>query len=128
MAQIRSIIDDRRPGTLADRIGVTLSGLCLMHCIASAIFFASVASIGAVMLNPLFHEIGLVLAIGFGLFALVRGTLDHGHMLPFGVGCTGIGMMAGGLAHPHGEAEVLATMIGVVIVALAHDLNLRAAR
>ena len=48
----------------------------------------------------------------FGDKVCLRGTLDHGHMLPFGVGCTGIGMMAGGLAHPHGESEVLATMIG----------------
>lgn len=120
--------EDGGRSTLLDRAAIGLSGLCLIHCVASAVFFASVASVGAVLSSPLFHEAGLVIAVIFAAIALTRGVLQHGMLLPFGVGCFGIGMMCGGLAGPHGANEVLATMAGVACVALAHDLNMRANR
>ncbi len=110
-----------------DQLAMGLSGLCLVHCLATTIFFASVASVGGVFLdNHLFHEIGLIIAIGFALITLVSGVLSHGYMMPFAVGSFGLGMMAGALARPHDGSEVLATMIGVAVVALGHDLNRRA--
>ncbi len=120
---------DSRPLTSlsGDQLAMGLSGLCLVHCLATTIFFASIASVGGVFLeNHLFHEVGLAIAIGFALVTLVSGVLSHGYMMPFGVGCFGLGMMAGALARPHDGSEVLATMIGVAIVALGHDLNRRA--
>lgn len=111
-----------------DRLAIGLSGLCLMHCVGTALFFASVASVGGLFHAHWVHEAGLVLAIGFALIALVRGAFAHGFLLPFAVGCFGLGMMAGALALPHGGDELLATMIGVAIVAFGHDLNLRAGR
>lgn len=110
-----------------DQLAMGLSGLCLVHCLASTILFASLASVGGLLLNPLFHEIGLAVAIGFALVTLVVGVLSHGYMMPFAVGSFGLGMMGGALARPHDGSEVLATMIGVAIVALGHDLNRRAA-
>lgn len=110
-----------------DQLAMGLSGLCLVHCLATTIFFASVASVGGVFLdNHLFHEIGLIIAIGFALITLVSGVLSHGYMMPFAVGSFGLGMMAGALSRPHDGSEVLATMIGVAVVALGHDLNRRA--
>ncbi len=109
-----------------DQLAMGLSGLCLVHCLASTILFASLASVGGLLLNPLFHEIGLVVAIGFALVTLVVGVLSHGYMMPFAVGSFGLGMMGGALSRAHDGSEVLATMIGVAIVALGHDLNRRA--
>lgn len=110
-----------------DQLAMGLSGLCLVHCLATTIFFASIASVGGVFLdNHLFHEIGLIVAIGFALITLVAGVLSHGYMMPFAVGSFGLGMMAGALARPHDGSEVIATMIGVTVVALGHDLNRRA--
>lgn len=119
---------DSRPLTslTGDQLAMGLSGLCLVHCLASTIFFASVASVGGALLNPAFHEVGLVIAIGFALVTLVSGVLSHGYMMPFAVGCFGLGMMAGALSRPHDGSEILATMIGVAVVALGHDLNRRA--
>ena len=112
-----------------DQLAMSLSGLCLVHCVATTVFFASVASVGGVMLdNHLFHEVGLVIAIAFALITLVSGVLSHGYMMPFGVGCFGLGVMAGALSQPHDGSEIVATMIGVAIVALGHDLNRRATR
>ena len=110
-----------------DQLAMGLSGLCLVHCLATTIFFASIASVGGVFLdNHLFHEIGLIVAIGFALITLVAGVLSHGYMMPFAVGSFGLGMMAGAPARPHDGSEVIATMIGVAVVALGHDLNRRA--
>lgn len=111
-----------------DRLAMGLSGLCLVHCLGTALFFASLASVGGLFHAHWVHEVGLLLAIGFALAALVRGVFVHGFLLPFGVGCFGLGIMGGALALPHGSDELLATMIGVAIVALGHDLNQRAAR
>ena len=126
-AMVRAARDSRPLTSLSgDQLAMGLSGLCLVHCLASTIFFASIASVGGALFNPAFHEIGLVIAIGFALVTLVSGVLSHGYMMPFAVGSFGLGMMAGALSRPHDGSEVLATMIGVAIVALGHDLNRRA--
>ena len=109
-----------------DRVAIGLSGLCLVHCLASAILVAMLASAGGMLLNPLIHEIGLVFAIGLGMVALGRGVLEHGFMMPAAVGGLGLGVMAGALTLPHDGAEVVYTIIGVAILALGHDLNRRA--
>ena len=114
-----------RSGAL-DRIGIALSGLCLVHCLGSAIVLAMLASAGGIFLNPLFHEIGLVLAIGLGMIALGRGIVEHGFMMPSAIGGLGLGVMAGALTMPHDGAEVIYTVVGVAILALGHDLNRRA--
>ncbi len=111
---------------MMDRMAIGLSGLCLAHCLASAVLVAMLASAGGVLLDPIFHEIGLLLAIGLGLLALGRGTVEHGFMMPAAVGGLGLGVMAGAFTLPHDGAEVIYTMIGVAILALGHDLNRRA--
>jgi hypothetical protein len=126
-AIVRAARDSRPLTSLSgDQLAVGLSGLCLVHCLATTIFFASIASVSGVLDNHLFHEVGLVIAIGFALITLVSGVLSHGYMMPFAVGSFGLGMMAGALSRPHDGTEVLATMIGVAVVALGHDLNRRA--
>ena len=61
-----------------------------------------------------------------GAFALVRGVLSHGMMIPAAIGGLGLGVMAGALALPHDGTEAVYTVIGVLILALGHDLNRRA--
>ncbi len=128
VAAVRAAREARPLTSLSgDQLAMGLSGLCLVHCLATTVFFASIASVGGVFLEShLFHEIGLIVAIGFALITLVSGVLSHGYMMPFAVGSFGLGMMAGALSRPHDGSEVLATMVGVAVVALGHDLNRRA--
>ena len=109
-----------------DRVAIGLSGLCLVHCLASTILLAVLASAGGLLLSPAIHEVGLLLAIGLGLIALGRGIIEHGFMMPAAVGGLGLGVMAGALSLPHDGAEVVYTIVGVAILALGHDLNRRA--
>jgi hypothetical protein len=110
-----------------DRMAIGLSGLCAVHCVASTILLAAMASLGTALLNPIYHEIGLGFAIIFGVFALGRGALRHGYLMPVASGSLGIGMMAGALSLPQdGGLETLATVMGVMLLSLGHDLNRRA--
>jgi hypothetical protein len=118
-------VDSAKSGAV-DRLAIGLSGLCLVHCLASAIFVAMLASAGGLLLHPAIHEVGLVFAIGLGIAALGRGIVDHGFMMPSAVGGLGLGVMAGSLAMPEGGAGTVYTVIGVAILALGHDLNRRA--
>ena len=78
-----------------DRMAIGLSGLCVVHC----------------------------LAMMLGAFALGRGIMEHGYMMPSAVRSMGLGVMAGALSLPHDGTEALYTVIGVGILALGHQLN-----
>ena len=114
------------PTTRLDRIAMGLSGLCVIHCVASAALIALLASAGALG-SPLIHEAGLALAMLIGAYALGRGLLEHGFLLPPAIGSLGLGVMAGALTLPEGGHEAIYTVTGVLIVALGHRLNFIAA-
>ena len=110
-----------------DRLAIGLSGLCVVHCVASSLLLAALASAGSTLLNPAFHEVGLTIAIGFGVIAMGRGVMIHGYMMPPAIGGMGLGIMAGAMTLPHdGGYETIWTMIGVALLAMGHDLNRRA--
>ena len=109
-----------------DRLAICLSGLCVVHCIASAVLVAMLASAGGVLLDPAFHEVGMMLAIGLGLFGLGRGIVEHGFMMPSAIGGLGLGVMSGGLTIGHGGLGTIYSVVGVLILAQGHDLNRRA--
>jgi hypothetical protein len=67
-----------------------------------------------------------MVALPLGAIALGRGIVSHGYMMPSAVGSLGLGVMGGALTLPHGDLEVLYTLVGVGLLALGHDLNRRA--
>ena len=69
-----------------DRIAMGLSGLCAVHCIATAVLLGLVASAGGILGKPIIHEVGLALAMILGAIALGRGMREHGFLLPCMVG------------------------------------------
>src|SRR3954468_4982238 len=123
--RLRSVLVRAESGVI-DRMAIGLSGLCLVHCLASAIFVALLATAGGFLLNPAIHETGLVFAIALGIAALGRGILLHGFMMPSAIGGLGLGVMAGSLSLPEGGLGTIYTIVGVAILALGHDLNRRA--
>lgn len=111
-----------------DRAAIALSGLCVVHCLSTAVFFGLLASAGGIFENPLFHEVGLVLAIALGALALGHGAFTHGSLKPIMIGIVGLGMMAFALTMDHGWQESVVTLAGVAILAFGHMLNRRAGR
>jgi hypothetical protein len=115
------------PTSRLDRIAVGLSGLCLVHCLATAVLLGLLSAAGGFLGAPIIHEVGLTLAMILGSIALVRGILEHGFMMPSAIGGLGLGVMAGALTLPHDGTEALYTVVGVMILALGHRLNAMAA-
>ena len=106
-----------------DRLAIGLSGLCLVHCLASAVLLTLLSAVGGFLGAPVIHEVGLVLAMILGTVSLGRGIVAHGFMLPSAVGGLGLGVMAGALSLPHDGTEAIYSVVGVLIVALGHRLN-----
>jgi hypothetical protein len=106
-----------------DRIAMGLSGLCLVHCLATTVLLALLSAAGGVLGAPIVHEVGLTLAMIMGAIALGRGILEHGYSMPSAVGGLGLGVMAGALTLPHNGTEAIYTVVGVGILALGHRLN-----
>jgi hypothetical protein len=110
-----------------DGIAIGLSGLCAIHCLATAVAIGLLSSVAGLLEAPIIHEAGLVIAMALGAIALGRGALRHGLMLPVAVGALGLGVMAGALSLPHGwSGETAYTILGVALLAFGHELNRRA--
>jgi hypothetical protein len=117
-----------RPASFIDRLAICISGLCVVHCIATLIFVTVLASAGTYFLaDPRIHEYGLAIAIALASAALLRGVIRHRRLLPIALGGSGLLLMAAGLMVEHGIAEAVVTIAGVSLVASAHRLNTRAA-
>ena len=111
-----------------DRLGMALSCLCAVHCIASVVVVAMLGLGGSFLLNPAIHRVGLALAMLIAGVAIGLGAVRHGRRAPFVVAMMGLSFMGGALAVPHGTEEAVLTVIGVSLVALGHVLNVRGLR
>lgn len=110
-----------------DRIAMGLSGLCVVHCVTTAVLLGLLASAGGFLGKPIIHEVGLSLAMILGAIALGRGIREHGFVLPAVVGLTGLAIMGYALSLHETGLEPVYTIAGVMILALGHRLNLMAA-
>ena len=108
-----------------DRVGITLSGLCLIHCVAGLMLVTVLGIGGEWLLAPEIHRIGLALAIAVGLVTIGLGAFRHGKLGPLVLAAIGLMLMGGALAVDHGVEEAVLTIGGVVLLAIAHILNLR---
>jgi hypothetical protein len=131
LLHIRALVTDTpRPQSDAvrgrfDRLGVVISGLCMVHCVAGLFLIGVLGLGGGVLLNPAIHRFGLVAAFVVGVMTIGMGALRHGHRLPLALGATGLSLMAAAIASDHGAGEALLTICGVVLVASAHIVNMR---
>lgn len=105
-----------------------LSGLCAVHCVASAVLLGILASAGGLLGQPIIHEVGLSLAMILGAIALGRGIREHGFVLPLFVGALGLGIMAYAMSLHESGYEPAVTILGVSVLALGHRLNMMAKR
>jgi hypothetical protein len=111
--------------SMFDRIAIGLSGLCLVHCLFGALFVAIMSASGSAFFGHDVHRWGLAIAVPLAILGLVGGALGHGRWEAVAIGCFGVGAMGGALIAGHGAREVVLTVLGVILVAIAHALNMR---
>lgn len=117
-----------RPASLLDRLAIGLSGLCLLHCMAGFVLLSLFALTGD-WLDHHVHVVGLVLAMPLAAVALWRGWRRHGQLAIGLLGLAGLAVMTASLMVTHGDMiEMLVSMAGVSLLALAHWRNLQALR
>lgn len=114
-----------------DRVGLLLSALCLVHCLTGLLLVAGLGlgvGLGAtLLLDPIIHEVGLVLAIIVAAMAIGIGATRHRRRQPLTVALIGLAFMGAAVVVGHGTQEAVLTVIGVLLVATGHVLNLRRA-
>ena len=108
-----------------DRVGVALSALCLLHCVLGIVLVAGLGLGAGVLLDPVIHKVGLLLATLVAGVAIGIGAIRHRRKKPFVIAMMGLSFMGGALAVGHGYEEAVLTIIGVGLVAAGHVLNLR---
>ena len=120
MAEALKLVRDR-----FDRVGIVLSGLCALHCLATLALVAALGLGGGSLLDPAMHRVGLALAIPVGGIGLGVGIARHGKREPLALGAAGLALMTLALFAGHGPAEAALTIAGVTLVAWAHWRNVR---
>lgn len=117
-----------RFSALLDKSAMTLSGLCLVHCLAGTLLLTLFAASSEWFSHDL-HFVGLALALPLAAVALWRGVMVHRRVGVALLGVAGIGLMAASLFIAHGASgEALLSVAGVSVLAGAHLWNLRASR
>jgi len=120
-------VSGRIPRQRLDALGLTISGACLVHCIALP--FAAIV-VPAFTLgfdeqsDHAFHWLLLGFAVPISTLALWRGALRSGDRRWLWMGSVGLALMLIGVLHAFGaKSEVPLTSIGVTLLAFAHVKN-----
>jgi len=113
------------PHARLDRLGVIVSGLCMVHCLAGLVLIGMLGLGGGILLHPAIHRFGLIAAVLIGALTIGGNALRHGHRLPLALGSAGLLLMAGAIISEHGTGEAAMTIAGVGLVASAHIINMR---
>ncbi len=116
-----------------DRIAITLSALCIVHCVAIPILIA-VLPLAALSVDGTehFHELMLWLIVPVSIVGLALGHRIHAEARIVGIGLGGVIVLAVAALFGHGvwpeTIEVLITVAGSLTLATGHWLNYRAVR
>lgn len=114
-----------------DRCGITVSGLCGVHCVAlGAIALLQPFSTWAGQHLEVLHwaEFGMVIAATlFAGIALVSGFRHHGHAKPVALGLLALTLLWAVVATPLHEltGAPLLTLLGGIGLIVAHRWNIK---
>lgn len=122
---------DNRPsanGGIFDHIAITLSGLCLVHCLLLPAAIVALPLL-AQSSGRHFHTQMLLVVIPVSLFAYTLGYPRHHNKTIIAWGLAGIAIMSIGGTIAHAEYGVVAdttlTVAGSIILAASHYFNNR---
>ncbi len=125
-----------------DKIGIFLSALCLIHCVASPIVIIMLPWLSSVVDSIYAHIFFFVFVFPTAIFAFYHGAKRHHDYIPFKLGLLGISLLIIGIlnqafqflhTHTSGSSgslvfgEILAhfpSILGSLILVLAHYRNL----
>lgn len=115
----------RRPFQSWDMVGVTVSALCVAHCIILPFAFAVLPALQITFPEQEWLHLLLVgLSFVVMALALLQGWRKHGRLVPVCLAFVGLTLLAASvLAVETESAEKLVTGLGAVLTASAHFWN-----
>lgn len=112
-----------------DKLAVSLSGLCLVHCLLGPFLLAAFSAVSGVFVSHEVHSIGVLLAAPLAAVGLWRGVRAHGCWKVAALGGIGLALMTSAVLAAHGHVlEVALTVAGVTLLGAAHLYNIRTLR
>lgn len=115
--------------SMRDILGVSISVLCLLHCMAPLVFLAFGASwglheLGHSLHHEILHLVFLLPVIVLLAVSLPKGYLTHRNFTPSIIAVAGITLLVVGIV-VGGVAETTFTISGSAFVIFSHLLNRR---
>ncbi|WP_062262149.1 MerC domain-containing protein [Endozoicomonas arenosclerae] len=115
--------------TYTDKAAITLSFLCLLHCLSLPVLLAILPSVTALNLeNEMYHIAMVLIVIPTSLYALTLGCKQHQHYRLLKIGLTGLAFLVAAILGEEliGEmGEKILTVIGSTLIAYGHYRNYR---
>ena len=114
-----------------DRAAIWFSGICLVHCLAIPFAVLALPVIGDHLLGSetLVHWLLLAPAVPVSIFSLWFGYRRHDYLTGLLIGTAGLSLMFIGVSHLIDRSyEIPLTVAGVLLVSIAHVLNMRRLR
>ena len=118
--------------TTLDKLGIFLSGICLLHCLITPVIITliPIISINVLVEDLLFHQLMLWIVVPTSCVALFIGCRKHKRLPIALTGIIGMAILITVALFGHdifGEtAEKVMTSIGGLTLASSHFLNFRA--
>lgn len=120
-----------KPAAVLDKAAVTLSGLCLLHCLAMPFLIVAMPMLAELFGDHLHAQV-LIVAIPVSAVALTIGFRRHANrrILVFGVLGMLLLVIGGTVAHHYygPVADRTFTIAGALILAVTHYVNSRRMR
>ena len=117
----------------ADKLSITLSMACMIHCLLMPSFLILTSGFLALTIdNELIHKVFLILVIPISLYALISGFQNHKITSYLYLGISGLWLLI--FAIFFGESvfgeliEEVLTFIGSIMVAYSHYKNFQTCR
>lgn len=108
-----------------DSVAISLSGLCLVHCLALPVLAVALPFLGVFADAEWVHWLFVALAIPASALALLASAAPRSWLLMIGA-ALGLGLLIGGAAgFPTHDLETLLTVSGGLLLATIHALNWR---
>jgi hypothetical protein len=112
---------------LADRVGIFLSGLCVVHCLLTPFVILLIPSLEASGYHDLFHDALLVILPLVAVSAFIPGFRRHRNKSVFYWSAPGLAMIAIGalVFHEQVWGQVIFSVAGSLFLIRAHVVNRR---
>ena len=119
--------------TASDKAAISLSVLCMVHCLLLPLLVVLLPSIAALPLqDEVFHIWMVIAVVPISAYALTMGCKKHKRYLMLLVGAVGLLILSIVAFFGHDllgeELEKMGTLVGALIIAIAHVWNFRSCR